>query len=88
MLCAFMLTAFRARLACLAAAVACFTLVGCERVPLLAPAGSTLTLTSSASTLPISGSTTLIAQVCKQRVRASIRNARHVYDDARNDPAA
>lgn len=63
MLTAFMLTAFRARLACLAAAVACSTLVSCERVPLLAPAGSTLTLTSSASTLPINGSTTLVAQV-------------------------
>ena len=63
MLTAFMLTGFRARLACLAAAVACVTLVGCERVPLLAPAGSTLTLTSSATTLPINGSTTLVAQV-------------------------
>jgi hypothetical protein len=63
MLTAFMLTGFRARLACLAAAVACVTLVGCERVPLLAPAGSTITLTSSATTLPVNGSTTLIAQV-------------------------
>src|SRR6478752_4293247 len=63
MLTGFMLTGFRARLACLAAAVACVTLAGCERVPLLAPAGSTLTLTSSATTLPVNGSTTLIAQV-------------------------
>jgi hypothetical protein len=66
MLTAFMLTVFRGRLACLAAAVACATLVGCERVPLLAPAGSTITLTSQATTLPINGSTTLVAQLLEQ----------------------
>jgi hypothetical protein len=35
----------------------------CEKVPLLAPTGSTITLTSSASTLPLGGSTTILAQV-------------------------
>ena len=35
----------------------------CDRVPLLAPSGSTITLTSSATILPINGRTILIAQV-------------------------
>src|SRR5262245_14313245 len=35
----------------------------CDRVPLLAPSGSTITLTSAASTLPLNGTTELIAQV-------------------------
>ena len=35
----------------------------CQKVPLLAPSGSSITLTSSATTLPINGSTTLIAQI-------------------------
>ena len=35
----------------------------CERVPLLAPSGSTITLTSSATALPANGSADLIAQV-------------------------
>jgi len=37
--------------------------VACDRVPLLAPSGSTITLTAAASTLPLNGSTQLIAQV-------------------------
>jgi hypothetical protein len=37
--------------------------VGCEKVPLLAPAGSTITLVSSASALPINGSTDVVAQI-------------------------
>jgi len=36
---------------------------GCQKVPLLAPTGSTITLTSSATTLPLNGSTDIIAQV-------------------------
>lgn len=36
---------------------------GCEKVPLLAPTGSTITLTSSATALPANGSTSIIAQV-------------------------
>src|SRR5262245_13258376 len=35
----------------------------CQRVPLLAPTGSTITLTSSATALPINGSADIIAQV-------------------------
>jgi len=37
--------------------------VACEKVPLLAPSGSTITLTALATALPTNGSTDLIAQV-------------------------
>lgn len=37
--------------------------VACQKVPLLAPSGSTITLTSSATALPLNGSTDIIAQV-------------------------
>jgi adhesin/invasin len=36
---------------------------GCQRVPLLAPSGSTITLTTSATTLPANGTVTILAQV-------------------------
>jgi hypothetical protein len=36
---------------------------GCEKVPLLAPGGSTITLTASTTALPVNGTTQLIAQV-------------------------
>jgi len=35
----------------------------CQKVPLLAPSGSTITLTAAATTLPLNGSTDIIAQV-------------------------
>jgi hypothetical protein len=35
----------------------------CQRVPLLAPSGSTITLTALATALPVNGSTQLIAQI-------------------------
>jgi hypothetical protein len=35
----------------------------CEKVPLLAPSGSSITLTASATTLPVNGTTPLLAQV-------------------------
>ena len=35
----------------------------CQKVPLLAPSGSTITLTASATTLPVNGTTALVAQV-------------------------
>src|ERR1700758_2741913 len=35
----------------------------CQRVPLLAPSGSTITLTASTNVLPINGTTAIIAQV-------------------------
>ena len=38
-------------------------LVACDRVALLAPAGSTITLTPLATSLPLNGSTNIIAQV-------------------------
>jgi len=37
--------------------------VACQKVPLLAPTGSTITLTASATALPTGGSTQIIAQV-------------------------
>jgi PKD repeat protein len=37
--------------------------VGCQKVPLLAPSGSTITLIASATALPINGTADLIAQV-------------------------
>jgi PKD repeat protein len=36
---------------------------GCQRVPLLAPSGSTITLTTSATVLPTNGTVTIVAQV-------------------------
>jgi PKD repeat protein len=49
-------------LACLLAVLALAT-GACEKVPLLAPSGSTITLTASANALPLSGTTDIIAQV-------------------------
>jgi hypothetical protein len=37
--------------------------VACDRVPLLAPSGSVITLTAGSNTLPLNGTTELIAQV-------------------------
>jgi hypothetical protein len=37
--------------------------VACEKVPLLAPVGSTITLTASTTALPVNGATQLIAQI-------------------------
>src|SRR3954452_14878706 len=37
--------------------------VGCQKVPLLAPSGSTITLSVATTALPVNGSTQLIAQV-------------------------
>jgi PKD domain len=37
--------------------------VACQRVPLLAPSGSTIVLNASTNVLPVNGSTTIIAQV-------------------------
>lgn len=44
-------------------AVLIVTTIACQRVALLAPNGSTITLTSFATTLPFGGTTNLIAQV-------------------------
>src|SRR5262245_40577008 len=37
--------------------------IACQRVPLLAPSGSTITLTSGATALPVNGATQIIAQL-------------------------
>lgn len=47
----------------LAAAAISAISVACQKVPLLAPTGSTITLTSLATSLPANGSTDIIAQV-------------------------
>jgi hypothetical protein len=44
-------------------AVSALLSVACERVPLLAPTGSTISLTAAATALPSNGSTTIIAQL-------------------------
>src|SRR5215216_4417827 len=36
---------------------------GCQKVPLLAPSGSTITLIASSTALPLNGTTDIIAQV-------------------------
>jgi len=55
----------RVRLGALILLPALFLLVetACQRVPLLAPSGSVITLTSSATVLPINGATFITAQV-------------------------
>jgi adhesin/invasin len=55
----------RGRLAALSLSSALLLLgeAGCQRVPLLAPSGSVITLTSSATVLPFNGSTFIQAQV-------------------------
>src|SRR6476620_887481 len=60
----FMISRLR-RASVLAAILAASTLltVACERVPLLAPSGSTITLTALATALPSNGTTDIIAQV-------------------------
>src|SRR5438094_2865266 len=41
----------------------CVLTTACNKVPLLAPTGSSITLTASATVLPVNGTTQLIAQV-------------------------
>lgn len=53
----------RHRVALLAAVAAILASAACQKVPLLAPSGSTITLTSAATALPLNGTTTIIAQV-------------------------
>src|SRR2546427_1164496 len=40
--------------------------VSCEKVPLLAPSSASITLTASATVLPLNGTTDLVAQVLEQ----------------------
>src|SRR5438067_535796 len=55
----------RRRLATLVLAPAALFLIetACNRVPLLAPSGSTITLTTSTSIVPVGGTATILAQV-------------------------
>src|SRR5687768_7079001 len=63
----FMITAFRRPLSRISfgalAAFLCVATTACDRVALLAPAGSTIRLTAVTSTLPLNGSTNIIAHV-------------------------
>jgi hypothetical protein len=61
----FMITRLRlARLPRLSvAAVLCLAAVACEKVPLLAPSGSTITLTAATNALSVNGTADIIAQV-------------------------
>src|SRR5438094_719860 len=63
MVSAFMITGFQRSLLRAAFGVLAVGTVACQRVALLAPAGSTITLTALSSTLPLNGSTNVIAQV-------------------------
>src|SRR5450631_1101532 len=58
-----MITGLRRVLLAPLAAIACVCAAGCERVPLLAPSGSTITLISSTTTLALNSTTILTAQV-------------------------
>src|SRR5262245_65221280 len=63
MLSAFMVARLRAIILASLPVAGVVLAMACERVPLLAPTGSTITLTSSATALPINGSAEIIAQV-------------------------
>ena len=68
MLSVFMVPRFRSSLRrgvrrCAPLAAAALLTVSCEKVPLLAPTGSTITLTSAVNALPVNGTAQIIAQV-------------------------
>src|SRR4026209_2810619 len=56
------ITRARAPIVTLLAAIASVG-IACQRVPLLAPSGSTITLTTSTTVLPMNGSVAIVAQV-------------------------
>ena len=56
---------YRASALALVLVLAAGLTVACQKVPLLAPTGSTITLTPSATALPINGTTDIIAQVIR-----------------------
>src|SRR5215212_8115659 len=64
MLMVFMISRLRCASALAAVLVVSAVLTAaCQKVPLLAPSGSTITLTASATALPANGTTDIIAQV-------------------------
>ncbi len=63
MLTGFMITRPNGLLAVLAAGAFSLLVSACEKVPLMAPAGSTIILTASTNALPVNATTDIIAQV-------------------------
>jgi adhesin/invasin len=63
MLTGFMITRPNGLLALLAAAACSLLVSACEKVPLMAPAGSTIILTASTNAMPVGATTDIIAQV-------------------------
>src|SRR5688572_18655631 len=63
MLTGFMITRQKGLVALFAAGAFSLALSACEKVPLMAPAGSTIILTASTNALPANGTTDIIAQV-------------------------
>jgi hypothetical protein len=63
MLSDFMISRSDSRLLAVVLGVAALVTVACEKVPLLAPTGSTITLTSATTALPVHGTADLIATV-------------------------
>ncbi len=63
MLSDFMISRSDCRLLAVVLGVAALVTVACEKVPLLAPTGSTITLTSATTALPVNGTADLIATV-------------------------
>ena len=64
----FMITVFRRpvsgpALVLCSALLACVITIACDRVALMAPSGSTITLTTDASVLPLNGTTRIVAHV-------------------------
>jgi PKD repeat protein len=59
----FMVSRLRRRFPLLLLAIVAVLAAACEKVPLLAPSGSSITLTAASTALPVNGSTDIIAQV-------------------------
>ncbi len=60
---AFMVPRLRLAVRSLSVVAVALLAAACEKVPLLAPSGSTITLTASATALPTNGTTQIVAQV-------------------------
>jgi hypothetical protein len=62
--------------------------ISCEKVPLLAPSGSTITLSTATSALGFNGTADVSAQVLEAPGPAPQRHAHHLFDQSRHvDPA-
>ncbi len=88
MLTGFMITRPNSLLAWLAAAVFSLLVSACEKVPLMAPTGSTIILTASTNALPVNATTDIIATVLEAAGTPPHSGThRHLYDDAGYDAA-